>query len=488
MEELQSSQASSSNLSVQHANFHYHCETLRATTANECSAHEGSQTSEFNFDNCGAGVYPLHLVMHTSQGTIAPVYRGAPLNVDTIDGRDVEVFLLTKDPGITPQGNESTLMYKLFQLPSYDAQFLQELEDKLIDVDKATSYGIEIRAAIKGLKNKKLRIDSICNASEHEAAMLRKATSLTRDDVRSFEATRKIGYVEDGKVGYEFCTYPDKIGYSLYSMPFYEGLNLISLCFNTVNLSLNFIVELMRKIIDAVSQLHQRGVAHCDLTPTNMILNCANDITMKVLSHDNLRDEKTLSESWQDLSKRQFSCSDDQILSDYLSSIIVRIIDFGSARDISERTQVLGSAYTMTAVVDLLLRRETEGAPINIATALHSEMPKKPLESYYNEEVSAVWLDYLGIIRCMAALLNVLPKDALIARQKVDIDKVFREIYCVENRGREDSGRIDGKLKLTNLLDRLDPPACSLSAVASLFSPSSEGSGVASIQQDFVPK
>jgi hypothetical protein len=455
------SQSSGSDLPVQLApNCSETIKAVQRALATENSVSESSQDSEFNSNGYSAGkpqgseieVHPLHMVKHITQGTMATMYRHAPSNVGETGDSDVDVFLLTNDPGPIAKSTSSNLIYKIFKLPLYEPVFLEELEVLLEKHDLTAEENVQLLADIDKLKKTKLLLESTYEAAYKEFSTLRRATGLTEDRVRSYEAIRDVGYVaDDGEVEYEYCVSPNEIGYLIYSMPFYEGLDLIGLCCGLESLPLNFVIELMKKIITAVDQLHQRGVAHCDFTPTNLILNCSRDVTIKLLSRGKTHD--------------------GEILREYLNKIIVRVIDFGLSKNVSERTQILGSAYRITATIDLLLSKETAEAPANLAQALHSIIPKEqPNVSYYNEEVTTVWLDEFGEMSCMATLLNALPPGALTAHQEADIDNVFREIFCINNRAQAGHRRIDGSKKLTRLLNRLDQPACSLSAAASLFS------------------
>ena len=373
----------------------------------------------------GSQPYPLQLIPLGKSGSTATIHRSAPAVLTDQVRDDVEIFFLSEEIN-----SSQSLVYKLFQLPSPGSFLGPSGHYRALNHDKEERAG-KIRRKV-----------------EDEVAMLKQGLGLTEQEVKLYEAKNLIGYLDTNEnLCYEVSFNPEAIGYYLYSMPFYQGYELSQVLEVNRGLSLNFIVILMQKIIDEIKAIHKRGVAHCDLSPANIILTDVPLLRMLVPAEFN----------------------------NYLQQVNVRVVDFGCAKKMEGGEKVLLSSYdsdTGEFWVNTLLRSIDNRRPNNMSLVqimARPDLVPAPKTGRVGAEVVLPWLDEFGLVRCMALLLNSATAESVTMQQMKLINHVFMQIVNQQNRLLLAGKRIEGIIKLERLLHKLSSTQCTLDAPASLF-------------------
>ncbi|MDF1684398.1 MAG: hypothetical protein P1U36_07035 [Legionellaceae bacterium] len=366
--------------------------------------------------------YPLKL-FPIGEGSCAEIYRSGSEAFMSKNRENVDVYMLTE-----AVGDHSVLAYKVVELPVNNG--LESLEN----------FRQEVRALIDNL--------------EREIRLLKQALALSEDEVKVYQAKNVEGFVnDDGEIELLYSPSPDAIAYYLFSMPFYQGVELFQQFKSSHVLPFNFIISLMRKIISVVEVIQERGVFHCDLNPANIILTEAY-----------FPDEPT-----------------SEKLDAYLSQVTVKIIDFGYARDNVADNSVLLSDFNTHDAEHWIngMIRAADTAIVNNHSVVHAllQHQKFKREDAY-DRVMAPWMDSVGLARCMAFLLDVVDPQSVFAGQITLINTMFTQLICprsrrsLDSKDSKDSNQASGITKLKCMLEQLESPQSVSCAHASLFNAS----------------
>jgi serine/threonine protein kinase len=310
------------------------------------SGSESSDDDNINYEYNQTPEFPLLLSKTAAQGGVAVMHKEAFKHLDKLDEHDaVDVYYLSTDPSTNhPEIGTQKRTFKVFKRP-HAATDIAEIAQKILRKADASSEGRKKENRCAHTADGKNCLEVIINYGHALRAQQRQLDDIQReishfkrinnppqDGAILYSAKRKVDIIDEHwNIPAQYHSLSaNEIGFYLFSMPFYQGMDVQDI----THLTLNTFVNLMKKMLNAVAHMHKQGIAHGDLTPKNVRLYFP---------------EKTLA----------LSADHKQNKTQHLDDAEIKIIDFGnSTDDFNCPMQLVGHTKVVMLVANYLLERK----------------------------------------------------------------------------------------------------------------------------------